>query len=883
MIHDILLLEYIMKTSITLLMLLTFGLSDAQTKSPAEIESQVLKELLAENKITQFEFNQRNAKIAYEFLKIQRQQSKLAHTTDMTQGVGTGVISGTISVNNVGEQDVSVYLCYEDFYNCQETVVTNALGDYSFADLPEGNYYIRTLDNEDEYVNAVWSVNGTAECISCQPSPDYQISLLAGEVKSDVDLNIEVGASIYGQVSANGSPVADVDVFLRDTATQFAYGIGQTDATGVYSIKGLPQGDYFAVITDASDIYIDAMWSNMGTEPCYGCTPNINNTIELESAQIRNDIDFELVIGASISGQMTDVDDATPVETLDVRLYDVNDVMNNWYVQTTFDGSGNYILQGIPAGNYKVYLVPKFDSQNLHIPEIYNNVQCNACGVLLLNGEGDTVNLVNGVTTGNIDFSLEEGASISGVILNNNYPTQTVEEIGLVYAFNNANRVIATHYINGTDFDPMADGQYQVGGLLAGTYFVQAGDLGNEFFQREIYNDKHCPWSGCDRGEGGDPVVLGTGEHRLGVNFLLEYGGKISGSVVDAIDGLPINTAGTEFLQFYDAAGEVAGGAFIKADGSYISARALPPGTYSVRTGSMFNGTFLRPYMMQKYDSLGNIACPGVTCDLTAGNVTVTAYDPTSPDPENDAITDNINFELDTAYSFSGTITELNATNNPIPDVHVLVYDELGRFANWATTNSMGEFIVHGLPAGRYYALTNNGSNLPFMGLHQLETGSWIDILYSSQPCPGSTCDVTMGTPIDLGPGSVAPEHVNGTGYDFSLDQGGTLSGQVKDAMSQLPASGVEVNVYNESGDFYGSYVTDNEGYYLTAGFPAGNYYLTTSNDGALVDVKFGGDYCFESTCNPLDATPIVIEGSNPVSGADFELRPDYIFKSGMD
>ncbi len=89
--------------------------------------------------------------------------------------------------------------------------------------------------------------------------------------------------------------------------------------------------------------------------------------------------------------------------------------------------------------------------------------------------------------------------------------------------------------------------------------------------------------------------------------------------------------------------------------------------------------------------------------------------------------------------------------------------------------------------------------------------------------------------------------------------------------------------MYNSAGDFYGSYPSDDSGYYMTVGFPEGTYYLTTSNDGALVDAKFGGDYCFADSCDPLDAVPVVISGNQSLTGVDFNLRPDYIFKSDME
>src|SRR5690606_38045402 len=228
------------------------------------------------------------------------------------------------------------------------------------------------------------------------------------------------------------------------------------------------------------------------------------------------------------------------------------------------------------------------------------------------------------------------------------------------------------------------------------------------------------------------------------------------------LSGLPIND-NNQYLQFYDAAGEVAGGAYVDpVTGDYESARALPPGDYAVRTGTMFHGEFTPGYIMEKYDLAGNIDCPGITCDLTTADVTV-AVNATEP---------NIDFALDPGFSFSGTINDL-VSASPLANVHVLVYDDSGVFAHWATTDVNGDFTVSGLPAGTYYAKNNNGSNLPFMGLLLSAVGSWVYILYHILNCPGSACYVTTCTPIVLGS---SPDAVQkGTPqYTFDFPNGAT-------------------------------------------------------------------------------------------------------------
>ena len=872
-----------------LLLALPVGAQLDSKQSQINIQRSVLKDLLAEDHISQFDYKQKMAALNFQEANVQKDLQFKPRTQGSKIGpAGTASVSGTVRVSGIGQSGVNVNVLD---YNTRVYVgfaTTNGMGAYTIADLAAGDYYLTINDYDDDYINAIWSSSGTEQCTTCQPDADNVFSLADAEVRIATDLDIVVGASVSGNVKEGVNNIDNLYLIVGTIfgSNDFTYSVGAyTDPSGNYTVSGLPAGDYYVMAGDSDDDFINAIWSSSGTEQCINCQPDNDNTITLADAENRLGVNLDLVVGATVTGQVIDQDTLAVVETLNARLFDsLGTTFYNFF--QTVDGAGNYTFRGIPESAYKVYLESDIFGDNDHIPEIYNDIQCNACATLVYDGAGDSLVLVNGETTANIDFTVEKGASISGTILNNDFLTETVEQEGQVFVFNDSNRFLAAQRLNGTDVEPMADGQYKVGGLLPGMYFVQGGDRGREFFQRELFENIACPWTGCNRGGGGDPVVLGANEQRLGVNFLLNYGGKISGTVTDALTGLPISIVGNEYVQFYDSSGEVAGGALINADGTYIAARAIPPGSYSVRTGSMFNGVLISPYVMQKYVPGGNIDCPGVSCDLTAGNVTVTAYErqmPRDPAAEAaDATVTGIDFALSPAFSFSGTITELGSAT-PLPDVHVLAYDAVGQFASWATTDEIGGFTVHGLPAGTYYALTNNGSNLPFMGLNQTAAGGWIDILFDGTPCPGSACDVTTGDPIVLGGGAVITEGVGEPVLDFSLTAGGTITGQVNIFGSLMPARYVNINVYNSDGVFYGSYPSDSSGYYMTAGVPEGSYYLTTSNDGALVDAKYGGEYCFTGSCDPLDATPVIITGNQSLIDVDFDLRTDYLFKNGLD
>ena len=119
----------------------------------------------------------------------------------------------------------------------------------------------------------------------------------------------------------------------------------------------------------------------------------------------------------------------------------------------------------------------------------------------------------------------------------------------------------------------------------------------------------------------GTPIIVTAGATRSGVNFALQPAGTISGTVTDAVSGLPINGYDVEIeIHLYRRRRRVVY-TYVNGTGTYSIDR-LPTGTY-----------FLRFYTFQGYvDELYNdIPCNGF-CAVTAGTpVNVTAPNTAAP------------------------------------------------------------------------------------------------------------------------------------------------------------------------------------------------------------------------------------------------------------
>ncbi len=688
-------------------------------------------------------------------------------------------------------------------------------------------------------------------------------------------------ASINGKIiDENSNPLSMHAVTLYNATTlNNPTANTQTDALGNFNFPGLDAGDYVLFTGTNGDGYLHYVWQDVvfgGPRLCHQCNSSVTSDsfINVAVGATVNNIDVSTQLGGVITGFMKDATNLDAVNTLSAIAVNISD--NSYNLKFQFSNTdmltGEYQITGVPNGSYKLFLEGKVAENNEYIPQLLGGSQCNACAELAFDNQGSDLVITGLNTISNVDFELNKGASISGKIVDAlSGDALTVPSLFLI--FDELNNLITNHFILGTNSVPSATGDYFIGGLLPGSYYLQGGDLGFDFYQREVYNNKPCYWSGCDRSTG-DPLVLGVRQAVTGIDFLLEKGGKISGSITSTATGMPITDANVQ-VQFFNSTGNVVGGARTKSDGTYISARGLPPGNYAVRTGNLYAGALTRPYINEKYN---DVECSGLACDLTTADVSVVA----------NTITPAIDFILDSGYSFSGTMTEL-ATGNPIPDVHVLVYQDMGdgtvKFANWATTSdgsnaAIGSFEVAGLPAGTFYAVTNNGSNLPFPGIRPANGDGWLDILYDGMPCPAAGCDIITGTPIVI-------SSTRGTGVNLTITmiQGASISGKITDDVLNSPIPEIKINVYNQNDEYFGSYTTDETGRYQTAGLPADTYYLTTSSFEVLIDMKYGNTPCYVGSCNPLDAKPIILANQQNKTGIDFVLIPtsDFVFTSSFE
>lgn len=104
-----------------------------------------------------------------------------------------------------------------------------------------------------------------------------------------------------------------------------------------------------------------------------------------------------------------------------------------------------------------------------------------------------------------------------------------------------------------------------------------------------------------------------------------------------------------------------------------------------------------------------------------------------------------------------------------------------------------------------------------------------------------------------------------------SQRRGGSISGRVVEASTGEPVPLVEIQLWNESGEFRDTALTDMHGRYSIDELPSGRYFAATLESGFADELYLGRSCPFEE-CDPTAGTPIEVHGGAVTSGIDFVL-----------
>ena len=268
--------------------------------------------------------------------------------------------------------------------------------------------------------------------------------------------------------------------------------------------------------------------------------------------------------------------------------------------------------------------------------------------------------VTGGADTSGINFTLDAGGSISGRI----YEADGVTPVA------GADVWAEQQGSGGNRVESGADGSFTIKGLASGNYQVQAQAEG---FAREFY-------PGTTDENAATAVTVTVDGNTTGIDFTLDVGGTISGTVYEADGSTPVDGA-LVLAQPFSAAWPAFGPtreATTNADGTYTIV-GLAPGDHRVIALGFKSGLALEMYT-------------GVIEPQAATKVLVNPG----------ADTGGIDFKLVPGGSISGRVYKTDGTTPIKGIVVVALHQPSGTLLGFGRSGSDGSYSIPGLPAGEY-------------------------------------------------------------------------------------------------------------------------------------------------------------------------------------
>ena len=362
----------------------------------------------------------------------------------------------------------------------------------------------------------------------------------------------------------------------------------------------------------------------------------------------------------------------------------------------------------------------------------------------------------------------------------------------------------------------------------------------NGLYVDQIYQGINCSGP-CPPATNGTGVSVVAASTTANIDFAIQVGGMVNGTIRNALSGLPITQVE---VGVYDGGGNLIGRGITDASGAYLF--LLPhPGTYYVSTRNYLG------YMDQLH---AGIPCPNDSCVKTSGTPVIV--------PSGGAAT--VDFSLTPSGGISGLVT--SADNGAgIGGIVVEAYDSAGTLVASAVTAASGQYLIPGLTKRAYFVRTNYSS----VYIDQIYR---LDPIYNSPnpiDCIGGCPAVTTGSGVSVGAGAVTPW------INFPLLRtgvtSGTITGTVREAVSGLPLAGVTVTAFTYSGETAATAVTDAAGGYTVEALPRGTYRVQTGNPESWVPQTWSGTNC-TAGCSPTTGWTVPLVPGSPVTGVNFSL-----------
>lgn len=466
-----------------------------------------------------------------------------------------------------------VYMFQADMQSYVTAGFTDASGAYTVAP-PSGGHY-KLLFTSSGYAEQWWNNKAIFE---------YADGIMLGDTANltSYDATLSRAGSIVGTVA----PAAGVSLPLDGWVSLYNslgqnYGAQPVSGPGYsFQFTGLQPGVYHLAYEPGDDRLIGQYFNGAATID--------GATAVRVASDVTQTAVFDIHEGSTVKGRVTD--ETTGFQGVSV---DVFDIAGNFTRSGTTDVTGNYAIEGLPAGQYKVHFhSPKSE----YVDEYFNRktTEWNA----------DVVS-VSGVETKTADAQLAKGASIEGTVTGPTgaaLPRVGVSLSGMTADGESWSRNATTQ-----------DGKYAIDGIPNGKYTVHFDpsdiNASNLSTLTPVTGLAGEYWNDQATAARANQISITGATTTKNVNASLSAGGRIKGTVKGLTGGVLGSIPVTAFLMNGRDDFEQVQYAYTGPDGTY-EIKGLAPGSYVIAFGGGVPSYY--PNGARSFDAATKIA-------LTAG------------------------------------------------------------------------------------------------------------------------------------------------------------------------------------------------------------------------------------------------------------------------
>jgi hypothetical protein len=397
--------------------------------------------------------------------------------------------------------------------------------------------------------------------------------------------------AISGTVTNNAAapaPLANICVQAQNPGTGATVAWTTTNASGQYTITGVPTGSYKVDFYDCGSAgYLTQYYNN---QPSFAAGASVSVTAPATTSGIN----AKMVQGGKIKGTVTN-NAAAPVALANICVEAQNSAGTRLAPTAKTNASGQYTLGPLPTKSYKVEF---YDCSGVgYVTQYYNNEPSLATGNLAA--------VTAPATTSGINAKMALGGKIKGTVTNNAAAPVPLGNMCVAAFPPSGYSAVAFAKTN-------ASGAYALLGLPTGSYKVEFYDCNGTNYIYQYYNNQTTL--------GSAKLVSVTAPNATsGINAKLVLGGKISGTVTNnAASPSPLANI---CVEVYTPGGSLVMSSSTVANGQYTIA-SVAPGSYKVEFIDCKNAAYVTQYFNNKA-SLATANSVSVTGAVTTTGISV--------------------------------------------------------------------------------------------------------------------------------------------------------------------------------------------------------------------------------------------------------------------